>query len=148
MLGFRYWGLDAEKNVMPMIKLKPEIANIIRNFHLGSVILFRYNLIDSAQTVNLISSLQQAHNNLPLFISVDQEGGYVTRLRDGTEMLGKYGIRLVQHAISNLVKLVGIIYGYELTQLGFNFNFVPVVDINNNQSNPIMACVLIQIGQN
>ncbi|HGJ5876887.1 MAG TPA: glycoside hydrolase family 3 N-terminal domain-containing protein [Arsenophonus sp.] len=75
MLGFRYWGPDAEKNVMPMAKLKPEIANIIRNFHLGSVILFRDNLIDSPQTLNLINSLQQARSNLPLFISVDQEGG-------------------------------------------------------------------------
>ncbi|HGJ5876888.1 MAG TPA: glycoside hydrolase family 3 N-terminal domain-containing protein [Arsenophonus sp.] len=34
-------------------------------------------------------------------------------------------------------ELVSIIHGYELTQLGFNL--APVVDINNNEANPIIS---------
>ncbi|HGJ5892124.1 MAG TPA: glycoside hydrolase family 3 protein [Arsenophonus apicola] len=137
MLGFRHWGIDAEKNALAMTKLNPEIANIIHHYHLGSVILFRDNLIDSPQTVNLINALQQARSNLPLFISVDQEGGYVTRLRVGTEMPGNMALGATRS--KQLSELVGMIHGYELTHLGFNFNFAPVVDINNNQNNPIIG---------
>ncbi|MGP1953929.1 MAG: hypothetical protein ACTS8R_02845 [Arsenophonus sp. NC-QC1-MAG3] len=54
-----------------MTKLNPEIANIIHQYHLGSIILFRDNLIDSPQTVNLINALQQVRSNLLLFINVD-----------------------------------------------------------------------------
>ncbi|MGP1924180.1 MAG: glycoside hydrolase family 3 protein [Arsenophonus sp. NEOnobi-MAG3] len=137
MFSFRHWGIDEEKNAIPITKLNPEIANIIHQYHLGSVILFRDNLIDSSQTVNLINSLQQARSNLPLFISVDQEGGYVTRLRNGTEMPGNMALGATRS--KQLSELVGMIHGYELTHLGFNFNFAPVVDINNNQINPIIA---------
>lgn len=137
MLGFRHWGIDAEKNPLAMTNLKPEIANIIHHYHLGAVILFRDNLIDSPQTVNLINALQQARSNLPLFISVDQEGGYVTRLRVGTEMPGNMALGATRS--KQLSELVGMIHGYELTHLGFNFNFAPVVDINNNQDNPIIG---------
>ncbi|WP_334471918.1 glycoside hydrolase family 3 protein [Arsenophonus sp. PmNCSU2021_1] len=137
MLGFRHWGIDAKKNAMAMTKLNLVIANIIHHYHLGSVILFRDNLIDSPQTVNLINALQQARSNLPLFISVDQEDGYVTRLRDGTEMSGNMALGATRS--KQLSELVGMIHGYELTHLGFNFNFAPVVDINNNQANPIIG---------
>ncbi|MGP1956895.1 MAG: glycoside hydrolase family 3 protein [Arsenophonus sp. NC-PE1-MAG3] len=137
MLSFRHWGIDAKKNAMAMTKLNPELANVIHQYHLGSVILFRDNLIDSLQTVNLINSLQQARSNLPLFISVDQEGGYVTRLRYGTEMPGNMALGATRS--KQLSELVGMIHAYELTHLGFNFNFAPVVDINNNQDNPIIG---------
>ncbi|MFS1537495.1 MAG: hypothetical protein ACL7BU_00965 [Candidatus Phlomobacter fragariae] len=56
---------------MAMTKLNLEMANIIHHYDLGSAILFRDNLIDSSQTVNLINALQHARSNLPLFISVD-----------------------------------------------------------------------------
>ncbi|MFP3029089.1 MAG: glycoside hydrolase family 3 protein [Arsenophonus sp.] len=137
MFSFTHWGVDAKKNAMAMTKLNPEIANIIHQYHLGSVILFRNNLIDSSQTVNLINELQQARSNLPLFISVDQEGGYVTRLRNGTEMPGNMALGATRS--KQLSELVGMIHGYELAHLGFNFNFAPVVDVNNNQLNPIIA---------
>lgn len=88
-----------------MTKLNPAIANIIHHYHLGSVILFRGNLIDSPQTVNLINALQQARSNLPLFISVDQEGGYVTRLRD--DMPGNMALGATRS--KQLSELVGMI---------------------------------------
>lgn len=58
---------------------------------------------------------------------------YVTRLRDGTEMPGN--MALGAKSSKQFSELVSIIHGYELTQLGFNL--APVVDINNNEANPI-----------
>lgn len=36
-------------------------------------------------------------------------------------------------------RLTGEIHGSELSALGFNMNFGPVVDINNNQNNPVIG---------
>lgn len=137
MPDFRYWGFDANGNKLPLIESNQDIDNIIHQYHLGSVILFRENLIDTPQTVNLINSLQNARSNLPLFISTDQEGGYVTRLREGTEMPGNMALGATRS--EGLTELVGMIHGYELSNLGFNFNFGPVVDVNNNQNNPVIG---------
>ncbi|WP_272668985.1 glycoside hydrolase family 3 protein [Providencia sp. PROV151] len=137
MPDFRYWGVDNKGNKKPFIQSNEQIENIIKRYHLGSIILFRENLIDTPQTVNLINALQKSRSNLPLFISTDQEGGYVTRLREGTEMPGNMALGATRS--QDLAELTGMIHGYELSHLGFNFNFGPVVDVNNNQNNPVIG---------
>ena len=137
MLDFRYWGRDAQGNKQPLTQSDTALQKLIQDYHLGSVILFRENLIDTPQTVQLINNLQQARSNLPLFISTDQEGGYVTRLRVGTEMPGNMALGAT--GSPKLAQLAGRIHGYELSSLGFNFNFGPVVDVNNNQNNPVIG---------
>ncbi|MEI9697148.1 glycoside hydrolase family 3 protein [Moellerella wisconsensis] len=137
MLDFRYWQAADQPNKTPLTEFNPEIAAIIHQYHLGSVILFRENLINTPQTVKLINAFQQARSNLPLFISTDQEGGYVTRLREGTEMPGNMALGATRS--TELAELTGRIHGKELSNLGFNFNFGPVVDVNNNQNNPVIG---------
>lgn len=137
MFDFRKWGVDELQNKKSVIDPTPEINQIINQYHLGSVILFRENLVNVDQMVALITSLQQARSNLPLFISTDQEGGYVTRLQQGTEMPGNMALGATRSPA--LANISGMIHGYELAHLGFNFNFGPVVDINNNQNNPVIG---------
>ncbi|CNH39774.1 glycoside hydrolase family 3 protein [Yersinia pekkanenii] len=137
MLDVRYWGDDNHGNKKPFTEINDDISKVIHDYHLGSIILFRENLIDTPQTVELINHLQRARSNLPLFISTDQEGGYVTRLRVGTEMPGNMALGATGSA--KLAQQVGSIHGYELSSLGFNFNFGPVVDVNNNQNNPVIG---------
>ena len=73
-----------------MTILESEAAEIIRNNSVGGVILFAENIENTQQTVKLINDLQNAavssRNKLPLFVSVDQEGGAVVRLRQGTSL--------------------------------------------------------------
>ncbi|MEY0882550.1 glycoside hydrolase family 3 protein [Providencia stuartii] len=137
MPDFRYWGIDNAGNKQPLIQSNEQIEDIIKKYHLGSVILFRENLIDTTQTINLINALQKSRSNLPLFISTDQEGGYVTRLREGTEMPGNMALGATRS--QGLAELTGMVHGNELSSLGFNFNFGPVVDVNNNQNNPVIG---------
>ncbi|EGT3624632.1 glycoside hydrolase family 3 protein, partial [Morganella morganii] len=94
-------------------------------------------LIDTHQTVQLINDIQSSRYKLPLFISTDQEGGYITRLRVGTEMPGNMALGAARDP--ELAKLTGDIHGSELSALGFNMNFGPVADINNNQNNPVIG---------
>lgn len=137
MLDFRYWNKDSNGEPAPFLAMNDEVAKVINQYHLGSVILFRENLIDTPQTVELINQLQSSRSNLPLFIGTDQEGGYVTRLRVGTEMPGNMALGATRNPA--LAELTGMIHGYELSSLGFNINFGPVVDVNNNQNNPVIG---------
>ncbi|MTB82180.1 glycoside hydrolase family 3 protein [Providencia stuartii] len=137
MLDFRYWNKDSKGEPAPFLAMNDEVAKVINQYHLGSVILFRENLIDTPQTVELINQLQASRSNLPLFIGTDQEGGYVTRLRVGTEMPGNMALGATRNPA--LAELTGMIHGYELSSLGFNINFGPVVDVNNNQNNPVIG---------
>ncbi|MFS1537496.1 MAG: glycoside hydrolase family 3 N-terminal domain-containing protein [Candidatus Phlomobacter fragariae] len=54
---------------------------------------------------------------------------------EGTEMQGNMALGATRS--KQLSELVGMIHGYELTHLGFNFALV--VDINNNQANLIIG---------
>ncbi|MBW4238493.1 glycoside hydrolase family 3 protein [Enterobacter roggenkampii] len=137
MMDFRHWGVGDDGQKQALTSINPDVAKLITDYHLGSVILFRENLIDTPQTVSLINAMQNARSNLPLFVSTDQEGGYVTRLRVGTEMPGNMALGATGSTI--LTELTGKIHGEELAALGFNFNFGPVVDVNNNQNNPVIG---------
>lgn len=137
MLDFRYWNKDSNGEPAAFLAMNDEVAKVISQYHLGSVILFRENLIDTPQTIKLINQLQSSRSNLPLFIGTDQEGGYVTRLRVGTEMPGNMALGATRNPA--LAELTGMIHGYELASLGFNINFGPVVDVNNNQNNPVIG---------
>ncbi|MDN0093730.1 glycoside hydrolase family 3 protein [Yersinia rohdei] len=137
MVDIRSWSNDSNGDKKPFIEINDSVSKMIHDYHLGSIILFRENLIDTPQTVELINNLQRARSNFPLFISTDQEGGYVTRLRVGTEMPGNMALGATGSA--KLAQQTGSIHGYELSSLGFNFNFGPVVDVNNNQNNPVIG---------
>lgn len=137
MVDIRSWSHSDNSDKTAFIEINDSVSKMIRDYHLGSIILFRENLIDTPQTVELINNLQKARSNLPLFISTDQEGGYVTRLRVGTEMPGNMALGAT--GSSKFAQQAGSIHGYELSSLGFNFNFGPVVDVNNNQNNPVIG---------
>lgn len=136
MFDFRYFDENNDGTEQPVTKINSSIQKIIHDYHLGSIILFRENLTTTKQSVELINQLQASRSNLPLFITVDQEGGYVTRLQQGTEMPGNMALGATRS--ENLSEITGVIHGYELSSLGFNWNFGPVVDINNNQNNPVI----------
>lgn len=124
------------------------IAQDIRKRNLGGVILFdyyvagktkRHNIISAPQVKNLINQLQhEAHS--PLLVSVDQEGGKVTRLKEQygflpTRSAGELG----QNSDTQATYTSGIQTAQLLADLGFNVNFAPVVDVNSNQDNPVIG---------
>ncbi|MEZ9233169.1 glycoside hydrolase family 3 protein [Vibrio amylolyticus] len=138
MMDFRSWGKDAYTDEdLPVTRVNEDISGIITDYHIGGVILFRQNLINSNQIVEFTDALQAASNNLPLLIATDQEGGYVTRLQNGTEMPGN--MALAASGDANNAYTAGKIHGNELAALGINYNFGPVVDVNVNQNNPIIG---------
>ena len=131
MVDFRNWDRK------PFIIMNPEVRDVIRDYKFGGVILFRENVKDKVQTTKLVNEIQKSTSNFPLFIGIDQEGGYVTRLQDGTEMPGNMALGAANDYKNT--KKVGKVIGKELNALGITMNFGPVVDVNSNQKNPVIG---------
>lgn len=82
MPDFRMWQEEGATSQSDVTKINNEIAEVIDRYDLGGVILFAENVKEAAQTTTLIHDLQEVaindkDGNLPLLITLDQEGGIV-----------------------------------------------------------------------
>ncbi|MGN9863402.1 glycoside hydrolase family 3 N-terminal domain-containing protein [Bacillus swezeyi] len=137
MPDFRNWKKEGDSSAKGLTKMNDEVAGIIQRYHLGGVILFAENVTGTEQTVRLTDGLQNASPDIPLFITIDQEGGIVTRLESGTNLPGNMAIGASKS--SKNAYRSGKIIGKELAALGINVNFSPVLDVNNNPANPVIG---------
>ncbi|MBU4346407.1 MAG: beta-N-acetylhexosaminidase [Candidatus Omnitrophica bacterium] len=119
----------------------PEIKGMIENYHIGGIIYFRRNIHLLQQIANLSNELQMVAMNrrlkLPLIISTDQEGGVVTRLTEGTHFPGNMTLGAARNA--ELARNAGQAIAGELKAVGINMDLAPVLDVNNNPSNPVIG---------
>ena len=128
---FRQAGSEA------VTAVTPDIEKQMRKYHIGGVILFQENVPETEQTVKLAEQFQSLSQKLGLFISIDQEGGTVTRIESGTNMPGNMAIGATGSA--EMAEKAGTVTGKELLALGFNMNFAPSLDINENPDNPVIG---------
>ena len=139
VLAFRTWGEG--DNQVPLTELNDGIEESIKNHSFGGVILFSENIETNKQTFDLIKAMKDANDSgnskTKLFVAVDQEGGTVTRLTSGTQLPGNMALAATGDP-ENARKAASII-GEELSCLGFNVNFAPTLDVNNNPRNPIIG---------
>lgn len=116
-------------------------AHITKRFA-GGIILFRRNIQSPQQVANLTTELQQVAvqtpNAIPLFIAIDQEGGIVTRLKKGATVFPG-NLALGATRSESLAEKAGEITAIELSAVGINLNFAPVMDINTNPRNPVIG---------
>lgn len=124
------------------------ITKAMKDLNLGGVILFDFdvpsktfprNILNLEQTKALIKNLKE-FSLTPLMISVDAEGGLINRLKpeydfipipSHQELGEKDDLVETKKISSELAK--------ELSELGFNTNFAPVVDVNINPENPVIG---------
>ena len=67
---------------LPGKTITPEMRSLAREFSLGGVIFFARNIEAPEQVAELSHDVQAlASSSLPLWVSVDQEGGRVARLK-------------------------------------------------------------------
>ncbi|WP_425589672.1 glycoside hydrolase family 3 N-terminal domain-containing protein [Guptibacillus hwajinpoensis] len=131
MPDYRNWNGE---NVTEML---PEIEAQIKQYHLGGVILFRENVVTTEQTTKLVAEYQEASEKYGMLMTIDQEGGIVTRLQSGTDMPGNMALGATRSP--ELSEKVGHAIGEELASLGINMNFAPDMDVNNNPDNPVIG---------
>ncbi len=122
--------------------ISEEMTHLIREHHVGGVILFGRNIGCPEDVLNLTRNLQNvakhAGHQYPLLICMDQENGAVRRLGEGTTIFPGSMLLGATDNPQNAYD-VGVATGKELKALGINWNLAPVVDVNNNPLNPVIG---------
>ncbi len=123
----------------------------ITDDHISGVVLFRKNVRTPPQVAALTAALQTLAadtRTAPLWVSIDHEGGAVTRFPAagvarseatpiGTPLPGAMALGAAgDHA---LAREAGKVVGRELRAMGITLNFAPVMDVNSNSANPIIG---------
>lgn len=120
------------------LELAEETASFLSQARIGGVILFAQNYDSPAQVADLTNHIQECRADLPLWISVDHEGGRVQRFKKpftkipDASAIGASGSPKIAFDIGELI-------GKELRAVGVNVNFCPVADINTNPRNPVIG---------
>ncbi len=119
----------------------------LERYPYGGVCYFLSNIKGEEQARTLISTIE-SYSKIPMFHSVDEEGGRVQRI-GGTTYSGAVrgaGIGNQLNAM-NTYKDQGDDVAYRnaqllasnLTRLGMNWDFAPVADVNSNPANPVIG---------
>src|SRR4029079_11510062 len=106
---------------------------------IGGVMLFRPNISTPGQVAALVAELRGAAPiDLPLLVSIDQEGGLVQRLRAPATV---WPPMLSVGTAGDVTRTaaVGRALGEELAALGVGWDFAPVLDVHTNPENPVIG---------
>lgn len=111
-------------------------ADFLRRHQIRAVCLFRGNLGTEAEVRKLTADLRDVMGDKAL-IGLDQEGGSVVR----ATFLPQPPAAMALGAVGDtaLAEEVGAAVSRGVRSLGFNWNFAPVLDVNNNPANPVIA---------
>jgi beta-N-acetylhexosaminidase len=140
-------GMTLEQKIGQMILAGIEGTSIdqatlkmITEQHIGGIILYKNNFSDLNGSVQLVNALKKANigNPAPLFISVDQEGGKVSRLPKAFVAMPDAAI-VGRSNNADIAQEMGALLSRELHIMGFNVDFAPVLDINSNPNNPVIG---------
>ena len=124
----------------------PDLEEALRAHQYGGIILYSSNITGPGQVTALVQDLQV--NNLenedipvhvPYFMAADEEGGIVVRLSGGTRMTGSMAIGATGEEAASNAEKTGRILGEEMAAAGFNVDFAPDIDVNNNAANPVIG---------
>lgn len=114
-----------------------KMKETLKEYPVGGAILFSRNIETRNQTVKLNQDLQ-ANSRIPLWISVDEEGGDIARIANNPNM------KTTQFPSMEVVGAtedadycfeMGKTIGSEIKELGFNLDFAPVADVRTNENN-------------
>ncbi len=115
-----------------------DLRRLAREFDLGGIILFARNVAEPEQVADIARDAQSLTIELPLWVSTDQEGGRVARLKSPFTIwppmltLGRSGDELLAARFATSLAA-------ELKAVGISLDFTPVLDILTNRQNPAIG---------
>ena len=154
MTGFHGDGSDENNEEFQ------EIENQIKNGYIGGVILFdvdMYNMLKQGMSIeeakkqifssNIknVNQVKQLNNKLqslapiPLFISIDQEGGTIQRLKPEHGFASIPSAKQLSKGDTKVTYEIAYDLGLRLSSLGFNVNFAPLLDVDINPNSPAIG---------
>jgi beta-N-acetylhexosaminidase len=121
---------------MPGPDLDKETDSLIREGHIGGIILFSRNIENPLQLAGLCRDLQSAATEAqdsPLFLAVDQEGGRVARLKESFRSFpGNAAIGMDEEPVKRAIEFATVT-SKEMKIVGLNMNLAPVVDVQRGE---------------
>lgn len=121
---------------IPGKTLDAETAAFLREHEIRAVCLFRKNLGSEDEIRRLTADLREVMGPLGL-IGIDQEGGSVIRATSVPQAPAAMALGAIGDEA--LAEEVGAAVARSLRHLGINWNFAPVLDVNNNPANPVIG---------
>lgn len=116
--------------------LTADEAAFLREHHFRAICLFRRNVSSFEATRKLIADLKAAIGD-DVLIGMDQEGGAVMRMLFMPQAPSAMALGAADDEA--LAYQVGAAVARGLAALGVNWNYAPVLDLNNNPKNPVIA---------
>lgn len=120
--------------------LNDNSKKLIKEHKVGGFIIFDENVQSTEQLLGLVNSLKKenANNKIPLFFSLDEEGGKVTRMpKEFRRFPTNKAVGQINN--SDFSNKIGRTIADEIKSFGFNMNFAPVLDVNSNPKNPVIG---------
>lgn len=120
--------------------MNDNITELIKSYNVGGIILYGKNVKDGRQLLSLTNSLKNTNssNKIPLFISVDEEGGSVSRNPKEVKKLPT-AKDIGKTKNTDLAFEAGKLLGKTVKAFGYNMDFAPVLDIDSNPLNPVIG---------
>jgi len=125
---------------LPGTTIPAELRSLAKEFDLGGVILFGRNIEAPEQVAELSADSEALGRTMPAWVSVDQEGGRVARLKEPFTKwppmatlgrAGKQSEALAERFAKALAE--------ELRAVGITLDYAPVLDIHTNPKNPVIG---------
>jgi len=126
---------------VPGVELSEPSREFLREYQPGGVIYFAQNYETPALVNELSENIQGTRDEsrkLPLFISVDHEGGKVQRFRKPFTHFPE-PVEIGEIGSPKLAFLVAEVMAKELKAVGVNVDFHPLCDIHTRASNPVIG---------
>ncbi|KAH8977419.1 glycoside hydrolase family 3 protein [Lactarius akahatsu] len=124
--------------------VSPDIELLIRDYHVGNIILMKRNVKSAKQVHALVQKLQQiaksAGHERPLMIGMDQENGLVSAFSvahsndAGTQFPG--AMALAAAGSPDVAERITEASALELKLAGINWAYSPVGDVNSDPAKP------------
>lgn len=122
-------------------EMTEELRESLNQYPVGGIAMFGKNIVSPEQLTGFLGDLQNA-SAIPLFLSVDEEGGAVARLANHAAFdLPKYpsAADVASSGGEAAALEMGVTIGNYLKQYGFNMDFAPDADVNTNPDNPVIG---------
>jgi beta-N-acetylhexosaminidase len=123
---------------LPGTTITAEMRALAKEFSLGGVILFARNIEAPEQVAEMSIDVQTLATDLPLWVSVDQEGGRVARLKAPFTEWPPMAV-LGRSRDEQLAERFATALATELKAVGITLDYAPVLDIHTNPKNPIIG---------
>lgn len=140
--------LSLEEKIAQMIMISnrtptmtEELKQELEKYQPGGFIFFKDNFSNLDSSLQLIKEIKQTVK-IPLFLSIDQEGGRVQRITSEVDASITNIPPMQEIGNKNSKQLafqVGTLLAEELRVFHINMNFAPVLDINSNPQNTVIS---------